>query len=127
MGARSSIGSDLALTCTFVEARFCVKRPQGSSVEWLKPSDLRDMVPPMEPNPTYLRALASMDERLSVLTRQRDDARAQMDNSQVIITQATRLISTLGTELVAALDELTELRRMLRERNELIESLQENQ
>jgi hypothetical protein len=81
----------------------------------------------MEPNPTYLRALASMDERLSVLTRQRDDARAQMDNSQVIITQATRLISTLGTELVAALDELTELRRMLRERNELIESLQENQ
>jgi len=83
--------------------------------------------PMTEPNPTYLRALAAMDERLSVLTRQRDDARAQMDNSQVIITQATRLISTLGTELVAAIDELTELRRMLRERNELIESLQENQ
>jgi hypothetical protein len=50
-----------------------------------------------------------------------------MDNSQVIITQATRLISTLGTELVAAIDELTELRQMLRERNQLIESLQENQ
>ena len=83
--------------------------------------------PMTEPHPTYLRALASMDERLSVLTQQRDDARAQMDNSQVIITQATRLISTLGTELVAAIDELTEMRKMLRERNQLIESLQENQ
>jgi len=80
-----------------------------------------------EPHPTYLRALAAMDERLSVLTEQRDAARAQLDNGQVIITQATRLISTLGTELVAAIDELTELRKMLRERNQLIESLQENQ
>lgn len=83
------------------------------------------MVPPMEPNPTYLRALASMDERLSVLTRQRDDARAQMDNVTPILAASTRLISVLGAELSAALEELAEMRTALTERNELIESLQQ--
>jgi hypothetical protein len=81
----------------------------------------------MEPPDSYIRALAAMDERLSVLTQQRDDARATLDNNQVIITQATRLIATLGAELVAWMDDVTVLRNMLRERNELIESLQENQ
>ena len=84
-------------------------------------------MPPMEPPDSYIRALAAMDERLSVLTQQRDDARATLDNNQVIITQATRLIATLGAELVAWMDDVTVLRNMLRERNELIESLQENQ
>lgn len=79
----------------------------------------------MEPNPTYLRALASMDERLSVLTRQRDDARAQMDNVTPILAASTRLISVLGAELSAALEELAEMRTALTERNELIESLQQ--
>jgi hypothetical protein len=81
----------------------------------------------MEPPDSYIRALAAMDERLSVLTQQRDDARATLDNNQVIITQATRLIATLGAELVAWMDDVTVLRNMLRERNQLIESLQENQ
>ena len=84
-------------------------------------------MPPMEPPDSYIRALAAMDERLSVLTQQRDDARATLDNNQVIITQATRLIATLGAELVAWMDDVTVLRNMLRERNQLIESLQENQ
>lgn len=74
--------------------------------------------------PSYIRALADMDERLSVLTRQRDDARAQMDNVTPILSQATRLISVLGAELAAALEELAEMRTALTERNELIESLQ---
>jgi hypothetical protein len=76
---------------------------------------------------SYLRALASMDERLSVLTRQRDDARAQMDNVTPILAASTRLIGTLGTELAEALDEIQELQIALRERTQLIESLQQEQ
>lgn len=74
---------------------------------------------------SYLRALADMDKRLSVLTRQRDDARAQIDNVTPILSACTRLIGTLGTELAEALEELALLRTALRERNELIASLQD--
>ena len=78
-------------------------------------------------NPTYAKALHDMDETLSRLTRQRDDARAQMDNATPILAAATRLISLLGTELAEALNDIQDLQIALRERNELIESLQENQ
>jgi predicted nucleic acid-binding Zn-ribbon protein len=74
---------------------------------------------------SYVKAVSEMEARIRKLTRQRDDARAELSNYGPMLIKSTELNAELGRALSDHRDEIAELQSQIRDLADLIAQLEE--